>query len=295
MNVFGTIYDLATRDVLPGASVTVTDQHGNPTGSGGDADANGFFNVTSTALDMGGKLLFSNVGYKSVLADPATVAGTATMGLQQDPEALSQVTVTAQLPKKNNALLYVAGGGLLLLLMSSGKKKGRMGAVNVDWSKIAITGGVLVGGFFIGKALLQKWGILSSPSAQDIATTAAQTQSLNQAKATAAASGSGGASYTADQYTGWANDIYQQARVTDTTPIPVANQIAIVEDITNANNMVDLQSIISAFGIRQAKCFAFNLGCTNYDLPAFIKLALDADHINNINQYLSAQSINYQF
>lgn len=136
---------------------------------------------------------------------------------------------------------------------------------------------------------------MSSNNAQDTATLNAQSSSLQQAVQQAQQSGSRGATYTSDQYTGWANDIYQQGISN------IVNQSAIVSDIVNVNTMVDLQSLISAFGIRPAAtstfsaCSLLGLNCTSFDLPSFVKQVLDNDHINNINLYLTEQGINYQF
>jgi hypothetical protein len=298
MTLQGVVYDTSTDQPVSNASLSIVNAAGSSLGGGTAADGNGIFNITSSLLDSGGKLLVSSVGYSSVIADPSVIASTGMIGLNQSPQTLPAAVVTPgsnAAANSTNYLPYVLGGGALLLLLGSGsRKKKAITGINVDWTKIAITGGVLVGGYFAGKAILQKLGIISTPNPVTVATTTTQTAALQSAITAAQQTGTAAATYTQDQYTGWANDIFNLATATS-GGVPSSTQDAIVQDVINVNTMVDLQSLISAFGVRSANCLIFGLDCKSYDLPSFLKAALDSTHINTINGYLSDQNINYQF
>ena len=288
MTIFGTIYDSNTHIGIPGASVLVVDQHGTAMGQGIAADNTGWFQLISPLLDQGYQLSISSVGYNGVLADPNVFASSLGIGLDPQGQELATVTVT---PAAKNYTPYLVGGGVLaaLLLLGGNKKKKAIGGLNPGSETLLVGGAVvLVGGYFLVKNILPSLNPFGKPAALDVtATTTAQTAALNQAKAAG-----GSATYSADQYNGWANDIYQLGV---TTPI---NQSAIVNDVVNVNNMVDLQSLINAFGIKETgdyPCRSWGWFCTKYDLPSFLKFVLDTEHINNINLYLSAQGINYTF
>lgn len=293
MTITGQIYDNQTSAGLPGASITLVNAQGTPTGGGTSADANGIFTITSPALDMGGKILVSYVGYTSVMVDPAVVAETGIIGLDQQEAALPNATVTATIKKKNYTPLLLAGGGLLLLAGSSSRKKkrARVGAAGTDWADIGLKAGIAVGAYFlVVKPVLTKLGIFNSAANQ--ATLDAQKKSLTDAKAKQPAS------YTDDLYMGWANDIYSQ--IANGTPLGFTQQSQIVYDITQANNMTDLQSLITAFGLKDVAgsgldCTWLGINCQKMDLQTFVKTVLDGQHLSNLNQYLSAQNINYQF
>lgn len=298
MTIQGTIYDNSTNAGIPGASVTVVSGSGVATGSGVAADNMGDFAITNTALDTGGKLVISSIGYKSVIVDPSVFNEMGFVGLDRDPEALQAVTVTAKKKTTANYLPYLAAGGLLLLVLPGDKKKKKsLSGVGVDWTKIALTGGIAVGGYFlVVKPILESLGILKVTSPQDKSTMDAQKSALDQAIQDAKNNNQPGQRYSNDQYTGWANDIFSLGTSMDT--LDSATQQKIVNDVINVNTMVDLQLLISAFGIRQAggsMCAWFNLYCKSYDLPTFLKTVLDTIHINYINGYLDDQNINYQF
>lgn len=297
MTVTGTVTNINTSQALPGVFVGVVDQNGNgvTTASGGAStttDNNGNFSLTSSALDSGSELYLSLTGFQPVIVQPGVFSQSGGVGL--DPLSAITPAATAQ-TGAGNFMPIVLIGGAALLLFSGSKKKGAVGDIPVDWQKIAITGGLLVGGYFVGKTILQKLGILTTPDPNTAATTTAQATALAQAQAAATKAGAAGATYTADQYTGWANDIFTTATAEYTLPLSTTAQDKIVTDVIQANTLVDLQSLISAFGVRAANCGIFGLGCTNYDLDSFLTASLDSTHMNTINNYLTAQNINYQF
>jgi hypothetical protein len=289
MTIFGTIYDSNTHIGIPGASISVVDKDGMALGQGIAADNTGWFQLISPLLDQGNQIAISSVGYDSVLANPNVFVSTAGLGLNPQGQELSAVTVT---PGAKNYTPYLVGGGVLaaMLLLGGKKKKKAIGGLNAQSQTLLIGGAVvLVGGYFLVKKLipsLNPFPAAANP-VDETATKAAQAAALAQAKQSGQS-----ATYSADQYIGWANDIYKLG--TASTP----DQSAIVNDIVNVNNMVDLQSLITAFGTKQGggfMCANFNMYCDTYDLNSFVKATLDTQHINNINLYLSAQGINYTF
>lgn len=294
MTIFGTIYDNVTKLGIPGASVSVVDSAGNALGTGIAADNNGWFQLISPLLDQGNKVWVSSIGYTSAMVDPNVFVASAALGLDPVAQNLAAVTVTPS--SGANYTPYLVGGGILALLLLMGGKKKKLagiGGLNANSETLLIGGGViLVGGYFLVKALPSLNPFPTATNPVDVtATTSAQATALAQAKATGQA-----ATYTADQYTGWVNDIYKLG--TSGTPVDQTSQNAIVEDVTNVNNMVDLQSLISAFGTKQAggtMCSLFNMYCDTYDLPSFLKAVLDAAHLGNINLYLQDAGINYTF
>jgi hypothetical protein len=296
MTVTGYVFDNQTRAFIPGASVDVVNSAGTPTGAGVAADNNGHFSITDTTLDSGGQLVISSVGYAAVSADPGVINSSGFIGLDEAATALPSASVTAIIPAKTSytPVLAIGGGLLLLALLSGGKKKKKtVGDVGGELVTVAVVGGVAAGAyFFVVKPLLQKFGV--TPSAQQVATTDAQKSALAAAQAAAKQTGQEAESYTADQYTGWANQIFTLATATS-GGVPSATQDQIVNLVIQVNTLVDLQQLIVAFGNRQANCLIFGLDCTTYDLPSFLKAALDSTHINTINGFLDDQGINYQF
>lgn len=297
MTVQGYIFDNQTRAFIPGASVQVANGAGSLTGSGVAADASGHFSIIDPVLDAGGQLVISSVGYTSVSVSPGVLNSSGFIGLDQLATALPDAVVTATVPSKTASYtpILAIGGGLLLLALatSGGKRKKTMGDTGGELATVAVVGGVAVGAYiFVVKPLLQKFGI--TPSAQQVATTDAQKAALATAQQTAKATGQEAESYTSDQYTSWANQIFTLATATS-GGVPAATQDQIVNLVINVNTMVDLQQLIVAFGNRQANCLIFGLDCTTYDLPSFLRAALDTIHINKINGFLDDQGINYQF
>jgi len=296
MTIFGTIYDNATQQGIPGASISVVDPQGNTLGTGIAADNTGWFQLISPLLDQGNKIWVSSIGYASAIIDPNVFV--STMGVGLDPSAANLTAITV-IPSGSSSKYtpYLLGGGILaLLLLMGGKKKkmGSIGGLNPSSETLLIGGGVvLVGGYFLIKKILPSLNPFPTATnpVDTAATAAAQAKALADAKAAGQM-----ATYSADQYIGWANDIYKLG--TSGTPVDQTSQNAIVEDVTNCNNMVDLQSLIGAFGTKPAGgfwCNYFNTYCDTYDLNSFLKAVLDTAHKNNINLYLQEAGINYTF
>lgn len=295
MTLAGYVYDAVAFAPVPSASLSIVDANGSPIGGGTAADAQGLFNITSPQFDSGAKLLVSSVGYTPVIVDPNVIVASGIIGLTPSAQTLQEAVVT---PHRSSGkyLLYGAGGAIVLwAIWPEKKKRGRLGDMgSFDWTKIIVPGAIAVGVIVAGKAILQKLGLLSAPpSPTQQATTNAQAAALQQAQQQAASAGQH-ASYTQDQYTGWANDIYNIGR-NQFWPISSGDQDTIVKDVINVNTMLDLQMLISAFGQRTGNCLVFDIDCTTYDLDGWLKALLDSTHLNTLNQYLSATGINYVF
>lgn len=302
MTITGDIYDNKTGDVLPGATITIVDPVDGS--QQGYAIANGAGHFSITDPNLGGGMLFklkvTNVGYTPALVDPSIFLEDGALGLDQGAQVLQTAVVTAQAKKKISPLVLAGGGGLLLLLLSSSKKKkggGAVGAIELDWTKIALVGGVAVGGYFLVlKPILVKLGILDAPKdATQQQTDAAQQASLEKAKQDAAAAGKPGATYSDEAYAGWANTIYNEGVASFT------DEDVIIAAVEHVRTEVDLYMLIKAFGQREVStafwstCNFLGIKCPSLDLSSFLHQVLDASQLQSINQYLSNQGINYAF
>ena len=106
MQVQGFVVDETTGNGIPGASVTITDSQGKPTGEGVVANNQGAFKYDFNTLDTAGYMLFSSVGYQSALVPYSVILETGFIQLQLNAQTLADVVVT---PGKK-----VVMGGLLL-------------------------------------------------------------------------------------------------------------------------------------------------------------------------------------
>ncbi len=300
MTVTGYIFDNKTGGALPGATITEVDPDNGSSQGYAIADGAGHFTITDANLGdgLGFKLKVTNVGYSPVLVDPSIFLENGGVGLDQAAQVLETAVVTAQTKKKVSPVLLVGGGGLLFLLLASSKKKGRsVGAIDIDWQKIALAAGISIGAYFLVlRPILIKLGIIDGPKdATQQQTDQAQQASLDKAKQDAAAAGKPGATYADVAYAGWANDIYNEGIAGST------DADRIVGVVKNVKTEVDLYSLIKAFGQREVStafwstCNFLGFRCPSLDLNSFLNQVLDGDQLQQINNYLSTQGINYSF
>lgn len=179
MDLSGYIYDLQTGYGLPGASVLVSNDKGEPYTEGVAADADGYFHISNNLLDQGALLLISNVGYQSLLVNPNVVSYTGDIGME--PAADDLVTVVVTHIKKNPYwLLLIPFIGLIILLVMEGEKKRKITGVQLhanQWVDLAIKIGVpLILYFAVIQPILVKLGILkdAKDKAQDASDKEAQ-------------------------------------------------------------------------------------------------------------------------
>src|SRR5258708_39656405 len=131
MTVYGHIFDNQVNAYIPRASIQVTNRYGDLQGAGTSEDNNGYFTIANAALDQGGKLLISSIGYKSILVDPSVIIGKGGIGLDEDPTMLQAATVTAKAPAQGNwKPLLIASAARLLLLTTRKKKKNILTAMS---------------------------------------------------------------------------------------------------------------------------------------------------------------------
>lgn len=166
-----------------------------------------------------------------------------------------------------------------------------------DWQSLIVPAAVVVGGYL----LLKKTGLFSGPltgTGQNNSQASAATQAANQASLNAATNQGIPQTITTSQAASLANDIFTQGILS--TP----NLTQIKQDIIQANTLTDLLQIISQFGTRQVNtgnaftlCALANINCQSVDMATFVRLVFqnDSADLQEINQYLSAQQINYQF
>lgn len=160
-----------------------------------------------------------------------------------------------------------------------------------DYSKYILPVGIIVGGYF----LLKHFDLFGdSANTANNNANAATTAAGVQASLQQAAAAGGFATLTDAQAAGIANAIF-------TAGINQDAQTAKTQ-IIQANTLTDLLKIIQAFGVKNAAtdtfstCYLFGIGCQNYNLSAWLHLPfMDTATLNQINNYLSNQGINYYF
>lgn len=175
------------------------------------------------------------------------------------------------------------------LLIKSPKKK--VGAV--EYEKYILPVGILVGGYLV----FSKLGLFEKTAGDQNANSVTDTTSSGVAASIQAAKNAGQSQTVSDsQAATLANEIYN-AGVSDPVDMDTI-QTAVIQ----ANTQLDLLKIIQAFGTKKGggtACSIFgNLlssVCNTYDLGSWLRATLDASHIFSVNNYLSAQGINYQF
>jgi hypothetical protein len=189
-----------------------------------------------------------------------------------------------------NGTGLAALGCLACMLPGSGNAIGK-----IDFSKYILPVGIVVGGYLLLKNTNLFSGVKTGVTANNEATTVATQASLTTSIASAAASGDL-QTLTNAQLASLANDIATQGLLS--TP----NQDQIEHDIIQVNTLTDLLQMMYQFGTRQGNtgswfstCGLLGLNCQALDMPTFVRLAVDSSHLSAINNYLTAQNINYQF
>lgn len=165
----------------------------------------------------------------------------------------------------------------------------------IAWEKYIIPVGVVVGGYVLLKNTNLFGGVKTGITANNDASAAATNDALTKSIAAAAASGDIQTITTAQAAT-LANDIAVKGLLS------APDQDGIQRDIIQANTLTDLLQIMKAFGTREANtgswysvCAFTGLNCTSLDMATFVRMTLDQSHLAAVNQYLTAQQINFQF
>lgn len=166
-----------------------------------------------------------------------------------------------------------------------------------DWQSLIVPAAVVVGGYL----LLKKTGLFSGPltgTGQNNSQAAASTAAANQASLNSATNQGIPQTITTSQAASLANDIFTQGILS--TP----NLMQVKYDIIQANTLTDLLQIIAQFGTREVNtgnaftlCALANINCSAVDMATFVRLIFQNDQteLKQINDYLGAQGINYQF
>lgn len=167
----------------------------------------------------------------------------------------------------------------------------------IDWQSLIVPAAVVVGGYL----LLKKTGLFSGPltgTGVNNSQAAASTAAANQASLNNATNQGIPQTITTSQAASLANDIFTQGILSS------PNLTQVKYDIIQANTLTDLLQIISQFGTRQINtgnaftlCALANINCQAVDMATFVRMVFqnDQSELQQINQYLSAQGINYQF
>lgn len=140
-------------------------------------------------------------------------------------------------------------------------------------------------------------------SANNAATIDTNASASTASQAAAAAAGIQ-PTLNANEMAGIANQVYTLgANATDSSVLGSMN-----DQLTQVNNIADLNGVISAFGTKQVNasmssysmCSLLGYGCQALGLQAFVDLIYKSfdssgSYLETLNGYLSSQNINYQF
>lgn len=290
MKVEGTIYDLSTGDPIPGASVSVVDASGKSTGEGVAADGNGHFLYSGTVLDSAGYLLFTSVGYKSLLVPYGIVLEQGGVQLEKTAQELPGVVVTPSRKKASNGAL-LAAGTLLVLAKAAEGKGGRIGQAEggkTDWTKIILPIGIIGVGYFLVRTITNTLGLTE---------TAEQKKQREQQQ--------GVLQQSQDQ-------VYKQYPLTKTPAEWLAIADIIYNDLRSSSplfnnnntddagyqiarpkNLADVFKLIEMFGSRQQSIFGIT--GPSMTLPEFIRKELSSDQIATVNNNFTRKGIAWQW
>lgn len=172
---------------------------------------------------------------------------------------------------------------------------GKIGAAKFDWTKLIVPGVVLAGGYL----LLKNLGVLDGQSSVNNADISARTGAANKNSLADALNQGSQKTMTDAQYQSLANDIYGQG-LSFLGPISTRAMDQIVLDYQQCQTLADVLSLKIAFGVKGlptsfwSSCTWLNINCTAMDLDTFVKLNLDADHIQQINNYFAGRGVNYK-
>jgi hypothetical protein len=287
MYVDALVWDSASLEPVPDATVSVVDASGNLK-SAVAADDAGEFIIDSPYLDQGYNLQITSAGYQGVVVAPSLLVKQGGIGLDRSG-ALEPAYVVK---KKLSPWWLIGGAGLVLLLLSEQKKSGRVGAMSeADWMSLALKIGIAVAAFyFIVVPILSKLGLYGK-SDQAKANEQSVDNTLSQVKA---GGGQAAASTLNDAtLTGMANQIY------DLGGADPVDQQAIRNVVIQVNTLTDMLGLVKAFGTRKvggsflSLCGFFGVNCPEMDLPTFLRATIP-DQLNTVNSYLSSTGINYQ-
>jgi hypothetical protein len=168
---------------------------------------------------------------------------------------------------------------------------------------VAVLAALFGAGYLVVKYVLP--GLQSGNSANNSATTNANTSAAAASTAAAAAAGIQ-PTLNANEMANIANQVYSLGK----SASGLSDLQAINDQLTQCNNIADLNGVISAFGTRNIPsgdvtsstnmCFSLGIGCTSVGLAAFVHTIYAAydptgDELQTLNGYFSGQGINYTF
>ncbi len=262
-------------------------------------DEAGQFELVSSVSNDETFIVITAPGYEQVMCEGSVFDDGGAVELSNGNNLPAKLSVDAAKIKKYFPLI-LTGAGVLGCYVGDKqlqKRGARVGKVN--YTPIILLGGVGVLGYLAYK-YLPGW-LQGGQSKNNDATTNAN---ANAAAADKAANDAAGITQTISNSSAAsaANTIYSTATATWATPLAQSDQDTIMWALlNNVNNAADLTAIITAFGTKSVGdnwysiCFSLGFGCDAVGLGQFLRLALDTDHINEINSYLSSMGINTQF
>jgi hypothetical protein len=166
---------------------------------------------------------------------------------------------------------------------------------------LAVVGGIGILAYFLVTKL---GGLLTTSNSQNNKQTTDANASASAASQAQASAAGINPTLTPNQMAAIANQVYTLG----TTGSDPSALTQINNQLTQVNNIADLNGIIAAFGTKEIatsssllnSCYALGFNCTAVGLSAFVDLvyqALDSTggYLETLNEFLSAQNINFQF
>jgi len=159
--VKGQVVEASKGEPLVNASVEIYNSKGTYLGQGVKTDNTGKFSFTSPILS-GNYLVVSYTGLEPAFVEAEKYMSTTYKRITLFAKDLAAVTVY---PKKFPWWVVIAGTTVTAVAIASKKKKkNKIGAIGTgsgfDWSKLIIPAGVVIGGFFVVRAVMEKLGLL---------------------------------------------------------------------------------------------------------------------------------------
>lgn len=182
-------------------------------------------------------------------------------------------------------------------------EKRRVGA-DYGWvGPVAVLAGIAGIGYLVYKYVIPS--LQSGNSANNAATTTANQTAAQQAQAQATAAGIQ-PTLNANEIAAIANEVYTAGK----NAASATDLEAITQNLTQCNNIADLNGVIAAFGTKSIPsgdvtsnlnlCFSLGIGCISVGLDTFVVTIYTAydptgQSLENLNSYFTSQGINYQF
>lgn len=285
-----TVFDESTGQPVQGVQVYAADVNGN---AAAIARGDEFGQVSIAAPDTALSVLVTAPGYMPKTFDTGSLSDGETINIT--PAALSQGQATHVIQNKTLSALpwwvWVGAAGVFIYVIGGDNPKKKKISGTSDFSGYVIPLGVIVLAYLV----LKNFDLFGPSAASTNATGIDTSTSAGVDNSLAAAQAAGDfATLSQSEAAGIADAIFQAGLQHDAYTVK--------RQLINVNTLTDLLNVIKAFGTKKADvssfspCATLGIFCQSYNLNAWLHLPfMDSSSLADINNYLSAQGINYQF